>query len=85
MILISIFFIALFTQLKSKKYHPFLYWTVILATSTAGTTMSDFMDRTLGLGYTEGTLILITILIAIFSYWKYSGISLAVDQSQSFK
>ena len=85
LILISIFFIALFAQLRSKKYHPWLYWTVILATSTAGTTMSDFMDRTLGLGYTEGTLILITILIAIFSYWKYSGISLAVDQSQSFK
>ncbi len=35
----------------TKKFHPIIYWAVILATSTAGTTMSDFMDRTLGLGY----------------------------------
>ena len=49
-ILLSFFFATLAAQLLSKKYHPVIYWTVILATSTAGTTMSDFMDRTLGLG-----------------------------------
>ncbi len=85
LILISIFFITLITQLLSKKYHPLLYWMVILSTSTAGTTMSDYMDRTLGLGYAEGSLILVTILIAIFSFWKYSGMSFAVTEITSFK
>lgn len=65
-------------QLASKKYHPVLYWVVILLTSTAGTTMSDFMDRTLGLGYTKGSAILLTILAAIFALWKFSSNSLSV-------
>lgn len=51
MILISFFFVTLAIQLLSKKYNPIIYWLVILSTSTAGTTMSDYMDRTLGLGY----------------------------------
>ena len=49
LILLSIFLITLTFQLFSKKYHPLLYWMVILSTSTAGTTISDYMDRTLGL------------------------------------
>jgi uncharacterized membrane-anchored protein len=50
-ILMSLFFVSAATQLKASKHHPWLYWTVILTSSTAGTTMSDWMDRTLGLGY----------------------------------
>ena len=50
-ILISLFLITLAMQLLTSKFHPVLYWLVILTTSTAGTTMSDYMDRTLGLGY----------------------------------
>ena len=49
LILMAIFLVTLFSQLAAKSYHPLLYWTVILSTSTAGTTMSDYMDRTLGL------------------------------------
>src|SRR5476651_2640721 len=49
LILISFFFITLVVQLVSKKHHPLLYWAVILSASIAGTTMSDYMDRTLGL------------------------------------
>jgi uncharacterized membrane-anchored protein len=71
LILISIFVLTLFTQLRAKTYHPLLYWTVILSTSTAGTTMSDYMDRTLGLGYATGSTLLVTLLIAIFALWKY--------------
>src|SRR5689334_239294 len=56
-ILIGLFLISLVTQLVSKTYNPILYWIVILSTSTAGTTMSDFMDRTLKLGYVNGSLI----------------------------
>jgi Repeat of Unknown Function (DUF347) len=73
LILIGLFLIALVSQLLSKQYHPFLYWTVILSTSTAGTTMSDYMDRTLGLGYTAGSLILLTVLLVIFALWRLSG------------
>ncbi len=85
LILISIFLATLLGQLYSKTYRPFLYWAVILSTSTAGTTMSDYMDRTLGLGYTKGSFILLCILGTIFFFWRRSGNSLAVDQVQNRK
>ena len=85
MMLIGLFLVSLVTQLKSKRYHPWLYWTVILSTSTAGTTMSDYMDRTLGLGYAKGTLILVTILAAIFVYWRSSGHSFSIQHIRTFK
>jgi uncharacterized membrane-anchored protein len=84
-ILSGLFLITLVSQLLSKEYHPFLYWTVILSTSMAGTTISDYMDRTLGLGYAEGSLILFTILLVIFALWRLSGVSLSVTNIKSFK
>src|SRR5712672_1647043 len=69
LLLISLFFISLVAQLLSRKYHPMLYWTVILTTSTAGTTMSDYMDRTLHLGYAKCSAILITLLLCVFAAW----------------
>ena len=85
MILISLFLVTLVTQLRSKGYHPLLYWTVILSTSTAGTTMSDYMDRTLGLGYAKGSLLLVTILLFIFGLWRLSGYSFSVEKIKTFK
>ncbi|NBF02907.1 hypothetical protein GV819_11470 [Pseudomonas sp. Fl5BN2] len=85
LILISVFLLTLVTQLFSKTYNPLLYWMVILSTSTAGTTMSDFMDRTLGLGYASGSLILIAILLTIFVAWRLSGDSLNVNKIQTFR
>ena len=85
MILIGLFLMTLVSQLISKQYNPFLYWAVILTTSTAGTTMSDYMDRTLGLGYTEGSLILLSILLVIFALWRLSGASLSVTNIKTFK
>lgn len=85
LILIGMFLLTLVSQLATKTYRPFLYWMVILSTSTAGTTMSDFMDRTLGLGYTKGSMILLGILIAIFLYWRYTGNSLSVVNIRTFK
>lgn len=84
-LLICIFIITLVIQLLSKSYHPFLYWIVILSTSTAGTTMSDYMDRTLGLGYATGSLILFSILIFILMLWKYSVGSLSVTNIKNIK
>ncbi len=79
LVLITAFAVSLGAQLLSKRYHPPLYWTVILMTSTAGTTMSDTMDRTLGLGYAKGAAILVTILAALFATWRISTGSLSVD------
>jgi uncharacterized membrane-anchored protein len=78
-ILFGLFLISLVSQLISKKYHPLLYWTVILSTSTTGTTMSDYMDRTLKLGYANGSMILISILLAILGVWYLSKRSLNVN------
>ncbi|MFZ4125415.1 MAG: hypothetical protein ACOYJ2_05025 [Rickettsiales bacterium] len=79
LILISIFLVTLIIQLCSTKYHPFLYWTVILSTSTAGTTMSDYMDRTLGLGYANGSAILVTLLVSTLLLWRYREGSISVQ------
>lgn len=84
-ILISIFIVTLIIQLLSKTYHPMLYWLVILSTSTAGTTMSDYMDRTLELGYATGSLILVIILCVMLAAWKYSIGNLSVTNINSRK
>ncbi|MEO8616348.1 MAG: hypothetical protein ABI600_14485 [Luteolibacter sp.] len=80
LILMGTFLVTVVSQLISKSYHPFLYWAVILSTSTAGTTMSDYMDRTLGLGYAKGSAILLGVLLAIFAYWRSTGSSLSVEK-----
>ena len=85
LILITLFLFSVVTQLLSKKHHPLLYWTVIVSTSTAGTTMSDYMDRTLGLGYAKGSLILIAILLTVFVYWRASAHSLSVENIKTSK
>ena len=82
-ILLSIFFVMLGFQLFTKKYVPPIYWAVILATSTAGTTISDFMDRTLALGYATGSLILASLLAITLLVWKAVEKSLSVTEIHS--
>ena len=85
LILLSFFFITLLGQLSAKKYHPMIYWLVIVSTSTAGTTMSDYMDRSLGLGYLKGSLILLSCLVAILAIWRYSAGTLSVNYIRTRK
>jgi uncharacterized membrane-anchored protein len=85
LILIGFFLVTLAAQLRTKSFHPPLYWAVIVATSTAGTTISDYMDRTLGLGYATGSLILVTVLILVLTAWRFSVGSLSVDDIGSPK
>jgi uncharacterized membrane-anchored protein len=85
LILISVFIVTLIAQLMAKRYIPVLYWAVILSTSTAGTTMSDYMDRTLGLGYAKGSLILVSILIIILIIWRLTEKSLSVTNIRGFR
>ena len=84
-ILLGFFFATLVVQLSTKKFHPVIYWAVILSTSTAGTTMSDYMDRTLGLGYATGSLILVSLLVMTLIVWKLTEKSLSVTNIKSFR
>ena len=85
MIFFAFFLIMVISQLLVKRYIPPIYWAVIVATSTAGTTMSDYMDRTLGLGYAMGALILVSILILILIIWRFTEKSLSVTDIKSFR
>ncbi|MDQ2794054.1 MAG: hypothetical protein M3Y12_08605 [Bacteroidota bacterium] len=78
LILLGFFLATLVGQLAARRYIPALYWAVILATSTAGTTMSDYMDRTLGLGYATGSLLLVTLLGLVLGVWWLREKSLSV-------
>jgi uncharacterized membrane-anchored protein len=66
-------------QIVAKKFHPFLYWATIIASTTFGTTMADFADRSLGVGYTGGSSILLLCLLAILGLWYWSLGSISVD------
>lgn len=81
----AVFLLALGGQLLSKKHNPFLYWTVIIATSTAGTTMSDYMDRTLELGYTKGAFILVSVLFSLLALWRITVGNVAVTDIRTRK
>jgi uncharacterized membrane-anchored protein len=78
-IFIGIFIVAVAGQIRAKAFHPFLYWFVIIATTTAGTTMADFADRSLGIGYPGGALILFVLLMAALGIWYWSAGSVSVN------
>ena len=79
----AIFLLALIVlvgiQIAAKKFHPVLYWSVIVASTTAGTTMADFATRSLGIGYTGGSLILFASLMAVLGLWYWSQGSVSVE------
>jgi uncharacterized membrane-anchored protein len=76
---IGIFAVAVAAQITAKTFRPFLYWAVIIATTTAGTTMADFADRSLGIGYPGGSLILFALLMACLGIWYWRAGSISVD------
>lgn len=78
-IFVGIFIVAVVAQVSARKFHPLLYWAVIVATTTAGTTLADFADRSLGIGYAGGASILFVLLIATLATWYWSAGSVAVD------
>jgi uncharacterized membrane-anchored protein len=82
---IALFLVAVTAQLRADRLHPALYWTVIAATSTAGTTLSDFIDRSAGLGYFNGSLILITGLGMIFFVWSRTNETFSVERIQTLR
>src|ERR1700710_2056658 len=78
-IFIGIFVVAVGAQIAAKAFHPFLYWLVVIATTTAGTTMADFADRSLGVGYPGGAFLLFALLLASLAVWYWSAGSVSVN------
>jgi len=76
---IGVFVVAVAAQVAVRSFHPFLYWLVVVATTTAGTTMADFADRSLGIGYAGGTAILFALLMTALGAWYRSAGSVSVD------
>lgn len=66
-------------QILARRFHPALYWATIVASTTAGTTMADFADRSLGIGYAGGTTLLLTSLLAVLGLWYWTLGSISVD------
>ena len=81
----AIFLVAVVAQIKAKVFHPFLYWATIIATTTVGTTLADFADRSLGIGYAGGTSLLFALLMASLAIWYGSLGTISVDTVSSPK
>jgi uncharacterized membrane-anchored protein len=76
----AIIFVAfVIAQIAAKQFHPFLYWATIIATTTVGTTMADYADRSLGIGYTGGTAILLSLLLLSLFTWHRTLGSISVE------
>jgi len=80
LIFLAFFVCTLFAQVKSRHYHPVFYWGVVVATTTVGTTTSDYFDRTLGLGYVKSSIILLCLVIAVLVGWRYATGAIRVDR-----
>jgi len=80
-----IFLAAVLAQIKAKAFHPFLYWMTIIATTTVGTTLADFADRSLGIGYTGGTTLLTVLLFGSLFIWYRSLGSISINTVNSPK
>ena len=75
----AIFLIAVLVQIKAPRFHPIIYWITIVATTTVGTTLADFADRSLGIGYTGGSSLLLILLFASLAVWQRTLGSISVD------
>ena len=84
-IFVTIFVVAVGAQVAARRFHPFLFWGVIVATTTAGTTLADLLDRSVGIGYAGGASLLFVMLMATLALWHGSMGSISVDHIKSRK
>jgi uncharacterized membrane-anchored protein len=82
-VFLALFAVGVAAQVRARSFSPSLYWAVIVATTTAGTTMADFADRSLGVGYVGGSLILLALLVAVLALWRLTLGSISVDHITS--
>lgn len=80
LIFLAFFCVTVTAQIGSRRYHPAFYWAVVVATTTVGTTTSDYFDRTLGLGYPRTSLILLVLVIAVLVTWHFVTGAIAFDR-----
>jgi uncharacterized membrane-anchored protein len=74
-----IFLVVVSIQIAAKRFHPFLYWAVVVATTTVGTTLADFADRSLGIGYVGGSLLLFLLLMGTLGLWYKAMGSVSIE------
>jgi uncharacterized membrane-anchored protein len=79
----AIFVGTVIIQITAKRFHPLIYWTTIIASTTVGTTLADFADRSLGIGYAGGTALLLTLLIGSLFIWYRSLGTISVESVSS--
>src|ERR1700728_3517220 len=79
LIFIGVFAAAVVVQISAKAFYPMLYWFTVIATTTAGTTMADFADRSLGIGYPGGALLLFLLLMVSLAFWRWVEGTISVD------
>src|SRR5262249_6367248 len=75
----ALLIVLVIAQIMAKRFHPVLYWATIVASTTFGTTMADFADRSLGIGYTGGSSLLLVGLLAILGIWYWSEGTISVN------
>jgi uncharacterized membrane-anchored protein len=78
-IFLPLLMVLVYWQIAAKKFHPFIYWATIAASTTAGTTMADFADRSLGVGYAGGSAILLACVLAALGLWYFSEGTVSVN------
>ena len=78
-IFLSLLVVLVIAQIAARKFHPLLYWATIVASTTAGTTMADFADRSLGIRYTGGSSLLLACVLAVLGLWYWSEGSISVE------
>jgi uncharacterized membrane-anchored protein len=78
-----VFIAAVSLQIRAQSFRPILYWTTIIATTTVGTTLADFADRSLGIGYAGGTAVLLSLLLASLYFWQRRLGSVSIDTISS--
>jgi uncharacterized membrane-anchored protein len=81
----TIFVVTVIAQIRAQRFHPFVYWITIIATTTVGTTLADFADRSLGIGYAGGTSVLIVLLLGSLLVWHLSLGSVSIETITSPK
>lgn len=78
-IFLSLLVVFVAWQIAARRFHPLLYWATILASTTAGTTMADFADRSLGIGYTGGSALLLALVLGTLAAWRWTMGSIDVS------
>ncbi|MCH4268255.1 MAG: hypothetical protein LKF80_07610 [Brevundimonas sp.] len=78
-IFMTVLIVLVWGQITAKRFRPFLYWATIIASTTAGTALADFATRSLGIGYTGGSLLLLACVLASLAVWRWSTGSISSD------